>query len=161
MQIQVRYTESLIKRATMRFWLRFIAWHGFAVVVLMSVCLLYLLMIGDHSWYVSVGATVLALAVLMGPSVYFVYRNRSLATFRRMAEPTVTMNFSDAGISTQSDLGGGNLAWRGITQVWTFPEVWLVFIAKWHYFTIPTESLSDEVRQFIKQKVQEHGGKVR
>jgi len=45
--------------------------------------------------------------------------------------------------------------------VWTFPEAWLVFTTKWHYFTIPTESLTAEVRDFLKKKVLEHGGKVK
>ena len=47
--------------------------------------------------------------MFMGHSV-IVYRNRALATLQRMLEPTVTMDFSDAGISIQSDLGDGNIS---------------------------------------------------
>ena len=161
MQIRAKFTESLIKRTTMRFWIRFIAWHGFAAVALGIALLTYWLLTGDSSWYVGAFGAVLVLAIFTGSSVYCVYRNRALATLRRMIEPTVTMDFSDAGISTQSDLGGGNLSWRAITKIWTFPEAWLVFTSEWHYFTIPTDALTDDIQQFINRKVLEHGGKVR
>ncbi len=145
----------------MRFWTRFIAWHGFAAVALVAACFLYLLAAGDYSWYVGVIGTVLVLGAGVGGAVYFVYRNRSLAAFRRMLEPTVTFDFSDAGISTTSDLGSGSLSSRAIAQVWTFPEAWLIFTAKSTYFIIPAESLTDNVRRFIRSKVLEHGGVVK
>ncbi len=160
MQIQVRYTEALVKRATMRFWTRFIGWQRVVVLVLLAVLLTHLIIVGDSSWYVGVLGSVLAIAVISGSSVYFVYRRRALATLRRMNEPTATFSFSDTGLSTRSNLGGGDIAWRAVTRVWTFPEVWLLFVAKGMYITIPTESLTDDVRQFITNKVREHGGKV-
>lgn len=61
MQIQAHYTEAIIRRTTLRFWRRYIAWHGFAAVALMGACLLYLVAIGDYSWYVCVMGTILAL----------------------------------------------------------------------------------------------------
>ena len=160
MQIQARYTESLVRRTAMKFWVRYIGWRGFAAVAILAAAVAYLLIIGDSSWYVSVFGTVLVLAILFGSLIYFVNRHRTLATFRRMAEPTATFGFSNDAISTRSDLGSGEVSWRAITQIWTFPEAWLVFVAKGSYFTIPTESLTEEVRQFIHDKVHEHGGKV-
>ena len=77
-----------------------------------------------------------------------------------MAEPTVNFGLSDAGILVRSDLGGGDISWRAITKVWVFPEVWLIFVAKGSYITIPTESLTEEARNFIHNKVQEYGGKI-
>jgi hypothetical protein len=160
MQIQARYTESLICRVAMRFWVRYIAWHRLALMAIMVACLVYLLMIGDDSWCVPIFGTVLVFGIATGCAIYFVNRHRSLATLRRMAEPVVTFDFSDTGISIRSDLGGGDVSWRAITKVWKFPEAWLLFVAKGSYFTIPTESLTDEVRQFIKQKIKEHGAKI-
>jgi hypothetical protein len=110
MQIQARYTESLVRRAAMRFWLRYIGWRGFAAVVILIACFLYLLIAGGSSWYVSVFGTVLVLAIVMGCAIYFVNRNRALATLRRMAEPVAKFWFSDASISTESDLGRCDVA---------------------------------------------------
>ena len=160
MQIQARYTEALVKRAAWCFWTRFIGWHDFVIVAILAGLFVYFLVVGDSSWYVPALGTILVLFMVLGSSVYFVYRHRALSTFRRMGEPTALLSFTDTGVSTRSDLGGGDISWRAITHVWMFPEVWLVFVAKGVYFTIPTESLTDEVRQFIGQKVREHGGKV-
>jgi hypothetical protein len=160
MQIQARYTEAIVKRATMRFWIRYTGWRGIAALLVLAAIFTCLLVNGDSSWYVPVLGTVFAFGVVIGCTSYVVTCRRALATLRRMAEPIATIDFSDAGISTQSDLGRCDLAWRGITQVWTFPEAWLVFVAKGSYFTIPTESLTEEIQQFIRQKMREHSGKV-
>jgi hypothetical protein len=160
MQIQVTFTEALVKRTVRRFWTRLIGWHGFAIVAFLAVVIAYLLAVGDSSWLVPALGTLLGIAVLVGSSVYFVYRHRALSTLRRMAQPTALVTFTDTGVATRSDLGGGDVSWRAITQVWKFPEVWLLFVAKGTYFMIPTEALADDVRKFICDKVREHGGKV-
>jgi hypothetical protein len=160
MQIEATYSEELVKRATMRFWVRLIGWHGFAVTALMAIAIAYLFASGDTSWYVTLSGCVLALALVVGSAAYFVYRHRALTTLRRMSRPTASITLTDAGLSTKSDLGGGDLSWRAITRVWRFPEVWLLFVAKGSYFTIPTEALTDEVRKFIETKVHEHGGRI-
>ena len=160
MEIRARYSEALINQVTRRFWVKVIGWHGFAAVGVMSVLLAYLVVAGDRSWYVGAFGTVLVVAVVVGAAVYLLYRRRAISTFRKMADPTVLFAFSDSGFSTRSELGGGDLSWRAVTEVWTFPEAWLVFVSKGVYVTIPSESLNDETRQFIRAKVREHGGKV-
>ena len=160
MEIRVRYSEALIKRITRRFWVRFIGWHGFAAVGLMSAALAYLVAVGDRSWYVPAFGAVLAVGVFVGTAVYFVYRQRAMSTLQRMADPTAIFTFSDSGFSSRSELGGGDLSWRAVTQVWAFPEAWLLFVSKGIYVTIPTESLPEGTRQLIRAKVREQGGKV-
>jgi YcxB-like protein len=159
-EIRARYSEALITRVTRRFWVRLIGWHGFAAVALMSAALAYLVAAGDRSWYVSAFGTVLAVGIVVGTAVYFVCRHRAMSTFRKMADPTALFTFSESGFSSRSDLGGGDLSWRAVTQVWTFPEAWLVFVSKGTYVTIPTDSLTEVTQQFIRAKVREHGGKV-
>jgi hypothetical protein len=36
--------------------------------------------------------------------------------------------------------------------------VWLIFIAKQGYTTLPTANLDDELKQFIAEKVRENSG---
>jgi hypothetical protein len=161
MQIEARYSEALIRRIALRFWLRYTGWCGIAATAALACIFAYLVIAGDCSWYVYVLGTALAFGALVGLGGYFMYCHRGIAAFRRMPDPVATMNFSDTGIVIQSGLGKSELSWRAVTEIWTFPEAWLVFLAKGSYFTIPTESLTDEVRRFISQKVQEHAGKVR
>ncbi|MCE5268738.1 MAG: YcxB family protein [Planctomycetaceae bacterium] len=159
MRVQASYSEALVKRTAMRFWVRYVGWRGFSAAAAMAALFLYLLSIGESSWYVPAFGTALAVLLLLECSFYFVNRHRALATLRQMAAPMATFDLSDAGISTESDLGRVQLSWRGITEVWTFPEAWLFFVAKGSYFTIPTQSLSDESRQLVRQMIIEHGGR--
>ena len=145
----------------MRFWLRYIGWHGFAVALAMGVLLAYLLLNGESSWYVSALGTAYGICLLVGGGIYFITRHRALMMLRRMESPTATIDFSDEGVSTRSDLGRADLTWRGIVEIWKFPEVWLFFVAKGSYFTIPTESLAGDVREFVSQKSREYGVKMR
>ena len=160
MQITAEYTESLVKRATMRYWSRLIGWHGFAAIALVSGLVIFFLVTADYSWHLAVMSTLLFLAVVSAASVYLVQRHRALSTLRRMPEPKATIGFTDAGVSTRSGLGGGHIAWAVVTRVWTFPEVWLLFVAKGIYITIPVISLSDDIQEFVKKKVREHGGRI-
>ena len=159
-EIHAQYNEALIGIATKRFWVRFIGWHGFLVVGILAAYVAYLLVVEGAS-AIAIGLSgVLGLATFVGSAVYFVYRNRALATFRRMGKPEAMFSLGPEGISSRSDLGGGDLKWRGITQVWVFPEVWLLFVSKGVYFTIPTDSMTPDAQSFIREKVEEHGGRV-
>jgi hypothetical protein len=158
--IQAHYSEALIARATKRFWVRTVGWHGFTaagVLALLTACLIVV----EGASALAIGfAGFLAFAIAVGSGVYFVYRNRALATFRRMRAPDVVIKLSEDAISTRSDLGGGDASWRAITKVWEFPEVWLLFVAKGMYFTIPTDSMTSEQQSFIRARVRDNGGKV-
>jgi YcxB-like protein len=159
-EIRAEYTEALIARATKRFWVRFIDWHGFAAIAVAAVLVVYLFVVDGPTATVLAFAGVLVFAIAVGTAVYYVYRNRALSVFRRMGTPHAVFKFTDEGISTRSDLGGGDMSWRGITKVWVFPEVWLIFMAKGAYVTIPTNAMTPDVRSLIRAKVLEHGGKV-
>lgn len=160
MEVRAEYTEELINQATKRFWWRLIAWHGVAAIALGIVFDAYQFILVGPTLVTLLLSVVLALAIVVGAATYFVYRHRALATFRRMGSPRAVFNFNDDGMSSRSDLGGGEIAWRGISKVWVFPEVWLLFMAKGLYVTIPTNALTPEVKAFIRAKVQEHGGTV-
>lgn len=160
MEIRAQYNEALIGIATKRFWVRFIGWHGFLVVGILAASVAYLLLVEGASALAIGFSGVLGLAIFVGSSVYFVYRNRALATFRRMEKPEAIIGLDPEGISTRSDLGGGDLKWRAITKVWVFPEVWLLFVSKGMYITIPTDSMTPDAQSFIREKVEEHGGRV-
>ncbi|MEN6457363.1 MAG: YcxB family protein [Thermoguttaceae bacterium] len=123
-------------------------------------CLVYLISVGGPSWLVAVFGTTLVLAVLLAGTLYLVNRHRELATLRRMAEPIATFDLSDTGMRIESDLGKGEVSWRAIAEIWTFPEAWLFFVAKGSYFTVSMNALSDDVQAFIRQRVAEHGGKI-
>ena len=68
--------------------------------------------------------------------------------------------FDDEGVSTRSDLGASEIKWKLVKKAWAFPEVWLLFVTNNQYITLPTKDLGSEAEQFIRQKIEESGGRV-
>ena len=159
-EIRVQYTESLVKRAVMRFWMRLIGWRGFAALALTAFAVIFLLATGDSSPIVIVVGTVLVSTTLIGLSSFLIYRTRMLTTFRQLDSPTILITLTDSGLTTRSELDGSDVSWRRVNKVSMFPEMWLLFISGATYYAIPTELLTEETRQFIRDKVRDHRGAV-
>lgn len=49
---------------------------------------------------------------------------------------------------------------KTLTLLWRFPEAWLLFTGKDSFTLLPAESLPDDVRRHIVDKVRQNGGEV-
>lgn len=74
--------------------------------------------------------------------------------FERMDEATARFRFTDESVGMESDIGATELKWKMIEKIWKYPDVWLVFIAKQGYVTLPTASMDDELKQFITSNIE-------
>lgn len=160
-EITVTYTPAIVRRAVRRFWFRFIAWHGFASVAVAIGVFVSLLAAGRDDWLVGVFGVLSLLLVLMGSGVYFTYLRRSLAVLRAMKEPKAVFRLTDERFGSESDVGKGELSWTAIKEIWAFPEVWLLFVAKNQFITLPIADVSDDARTFLRERVTASGGTVR
>ena len=160
MEVEVKYSEALIRKATIRFWVRFIAWDGFLAVAVLAMTVAYLAISGDRTWVIGFLGGLLLLVVVIGGAVYFTYLRRALAALRQMPSQTAIFSFDDKGVSCRSDLGSSQLNWSAIVKLWRFNEVWLLFVSKGVYMTLPTDCLTDETRQLILTKLAACGSKV-
>ena len=159
-EVTVRYTPELIRFAVRRFWARSIGWGGFFSFALVLTAFVYFFVIGDRSWWLGFFGTVAGLCVLLGVVSYRIYLGRSMEKFNRMGEALAKFHFTDERIGIESDIGWTELSWKMIEKVWTYPHVWLVFIAKQGYVTLPVGSLDDELKKFILVSVEKTGGRV-
>jgi hypothetical protein len=75
-----------------------------------------------------------------------------------METPEAEFRFTDDRIGIESDIGWTELSWKMIEKVWKYPTVWLVFIAKQGYVTLPAAGIDEESQQFITRKIQQNGG---
>jgi hypothetical protein len=159
---QVTYTSQLIRSATAHFWrqsggLRNLLWG----VVVFAAFLVYMILSGDRTVWAGSILGVFGVNVLLTVLRYHVYRSAAAEKLRKMGSPDATIRFTDESIGMQSGMGFAEMPWRTVEQVWTFADVWLVFIGKGGYFTLPTASMDDEAQAFITQMVTQNGGKVR
>ena len=161
-EIRVCYTEAVVRRAAQRFLARFTrrdvaiglgaalagagAWLGLGLDWPYAAAL------------VGVGLALVALVVLVG----LAYVRAAIGKFRAMADSTVLWRFGDDSLATASDLGSVEIRWQAVSEVWRFPEVWLLFFGArgWGYSTLPTDALETEVQDFILARIRANGGKV-
>ena len=155
-EISVRYSPELIKFAVWKFWTRTIGPSGFGGFAVVFVGFVYFLLVGDRSWFLGFLGAVVAVGLGIGVVSYFIYLNRSMEKFKRMEEPTAKFRFMDERIGIESNIGWTELSWKMIEKIWKYPSVWLVFIAKQGYVTLPTADLDKELIQFITLKVKEN-----
>ncbi|MGH9947719.1 MAG: YcxB family protein [Pyrinomonadaceae bacterium] len=154
-EIEVRYTRELIKFAVRKFWTRSIGVGGFVSFGIVFAAFIYFLLTSDRSWTLGFLGSVVGLGLVIGIVSYLTYLNRSLEKFKRMDEPTATFRFTDERIAMESNIGWTELSWTMIDKIWKYPSVWLVFIARQGYLTLPTADLDDELKQFITSKVED------
>lgn len=159
-EITASYSRELVKFAVWKFWTRSIGLSGFAAFAALCIGFIFVLLIGDRSWFLDFLGAAIVFCLGIGGASYFIYLNRSMEKFNRMETLTAKFHFTDEGIAIESDIGKNQMSWKMIEKIWEYPSVWLVFIAKQGYITLPTANLDDELKQFIAGKVRENNGGI-
>jgi YcxB-like protein len=160
-EIKLHYTEPLVRRAVKAFWLRVMGWRWPAVLLLVLVSLVYSVAAGYRSWSVGVTGSVLAMGVIFAVSLYVVHYRGSVGRFRSMHSPEATLEVGDDKFRMTSDVGSSEMRWDTVTEIWRFPEFWLMFFSRAQFVTLPLSDLDGEAREVILGRVKSHGGKVR
>lgn len=159
---QVTYTPELIRSATSHFWRESGGFRDLSFSSLITAAFVaYVLISGDRSTWVGLMTGMGFAGTTLPVLRYYVYRSSSAEKLRKMGSPEATIRLTDESVGVQSGMGSAEIPWRTVEQVWAFSDVWLVFVGKNNYFTLPTAPMDDEARAFIRQMVTQHGGKVR
>ena len=159
-EVTAQYTEALVKTATRRFIRKFLGWDYFVVWLIMFAGVIVLLALEQRGWQVGALGALVALSAVVAVTVWVRCHRRALGTLRKMQNPQATFTFDDDGITVSSELSSGTLKWQAVQKLWCFPEAWLIFLDKGVYSTLPTACLTEEVKQFITQKLKEQGTKI-
>lgn len=156
-EVTAEYTEALVKTATRRFLAKLLGWDYLVAWLVILSAVVVLVVLGQRGWLVGALGAVLMIGALVAGIVRVVAHRRALGTLRKMNNPVATFTFDDVGICVSSDLSTGTLKWQAVEKLWCFPEAWLLFIGKGVYSTLPTACLTEEVKQFIVEKLKGQG----
>ena len=159
-EITVSYSPELIKFAVWKFWTRNIGLKNFVIFAVVCVAFILVLWGGDRSWFLGFLGAAIVFSFGIGCMSYYMSLRNSMEKFNRMETPTAKFRFTDERIGIESNIGWTELSWKMIEKIWEYPSVWLVFIAKQGYVTLPTANLDDELKQFIVRKVRESNGGI-
>ena len=159
-QATLAYNETLIRRAALAF-----VWHScgplfLLTVAFISMCLGWLLAIGDTSWHTGALATGLLFAILMAATLYVTHYRSAMVKLRNMGTPLAGLVVEDSSFSMTTGMGRNASRWASITAVWCLPGFWLCFFSRAQFFVIPLASVSPEMQAFMRGRVQAAGGKV-
>lgn len=156
-RIVVHYDHRIIRTALNNYFMRRLGRTTFWAVG--GVAMLASIQVVVAGWNPVSMLLIGCLAIIMGVMGWgYLLRLRQSETFlSKMSEPTVTFAFTDEGLRTQSELGASLLKWETFDEVLCFRSVWLLVYAKSGYLTLPTETLTAEVRDLIRSKLRREG----
>lgn len=158
--ITIRYSEALVRRAVRAFWLRAFAGRACLAFAVMAIMVFALNMSTSDSWSVPAMGALMLFVLVFTATTYVVYLRSSLDRFRRMNRPEATLELHAHTFKIASDVGSLETRWDVITQVWRFPDFWLLFFDRGAFFTLPLADVDPAVQAFIVERVQAHGGNV-
>ena len=159
-EITLRYDESLVRRATLRYWWRQIGISYIVALVILAVILVSWVASGDRSWMVGALGTILGMSIVMMIVIYVVTYRRGLRRLKMMDKPEATLVMAESSFTLSTGAASSTTPWSTVTEIWQYPGFWLVFFAKHAYFTVPLEDFRAEEETFFLERVRSAGGKI-
>jgi hypothetical protein len=161
MNVTLVYTEALVRQSVRRFCGRTIGWLYPAVLLATAAVVVWLIIGGNRTWIVGVIGTVVCLGVLFTVVLYRNQMSASLVKFRALQGRPVTFAGSADRIVVHTHASMSEVPWEAITEVWQYPDCWLLLFSRAHFMTFPLDGVSAEARSFLLERVTAHGGRVR
>jgi len=156
----LHYTEPLMRRVVFAFWFRTVG-IVFPLVLILAAALIGLAtFLYGMNWYLAVLSAVVILGTLLIAVIFAAHYRHTLERFRKLNAPRATLSVDNERFTVTSDLGSSTMTWRAVTELWCFPEFWLILFSKAQFVTLPLSGISAEMRKFIREQVQLAGGKV-
>jgi hypothetical protein len=157
---KLHFSEALVRSAVWAFWRRVTGWKYWLAIALLLGSFIYGLWSGDRSWFVGASGTILALGIAFAIAIYAIHFRGSIARLRRMKSPEATFEVGEDRFRITSDVGSSELSWKTVTEVWQFPEFWLLFFSPAHFITLPLADLDNDARELILSRAKSHGAKI-
>jgi hypothetical protein len=158
--ITLHYSEDLMRRAITAFWWRTTGWNFFAALAFGFALLTYLLISGNRSWEVGVFGSVMGFALILAVVIFFTHYRGLLERLRRMRKPEAILEPGEINVRISSDLGTSEFPWNTITEVWRFPDFWLLFFSRGQFITLPIADLDGKAQEIILSRLKSHGTKL-
>lgn len=157
----LNYSPTLIRKAVFRFWWRVTGWRFIAVLFLVAASFLSLLLKGERSWAVGALGVVLAFGLIFISALYVIHVKHAIRKFNAMGTPSAELSFSKESFTLTSGLGTTTLQWSAVSELWQFPDVWLMLFSRAQFITLPLDSISQEAKAAMLKNIELAGGMLR
>ncbi|MBX2860173.1 MAG: YcxB family protein [Vampirovibrio sp.] len=160
-QVSVTYTPELLKKATIRYFVRLMGRWSCCTGALASVCfalpwvpffagcsLTYLFPI--------LGWIAVGLLVLFPPVIYLRVVQLNQQLLKKLDGEPLHFDFQEELVTIESSLGKSEVKWQIFDKLWIFPDLWLLFNGASNYFILPEDLLTADSKAFIRQRCDEN-----
>lgn len=156
----LHYSKPLMRRVVFAFWRRTVGIAFPLVLVVLATLIMVCAGLYGMNWFLTLLAAVVILGTLLIFVIFVTHYRHLMARFGKLESPNATLVVSSEQFTVTSDLGSSTMTWRTISEIWCFPEFWLVMFSKSQFMTLPLSGISTEVQQFIREQVEKAGGSV-
>jgi hypothetical protein len=159
-EIEIRYELNEILPAVRRYWLSASGWFFIITAGLLLVALGLALSSRIDSIVTGFLSGALTMLLL---GLYWSYVGTIQETayrIGRLDSPEMQLRLTNERIGIQRKALLIEMDWRSIDRVLSYGNVWLLFERQTPFMMLSVESIDEEARQFILDKVKEHGGKI-
>ena len=159
-ELVLRFDEASCRAAVARYWQGQFGWR---TIVEVSIGTVILIVAATYSmgWLTgALGALVFMYAALSFYA-YAYQRKRIFGLCRMMKDPEVRWTLNENSLATKSSVGQSEMPWSSITELWKFNDIWLLFVSRNAFITLPLDGVSDSAKAFLESKIVSPQGKVR
>jgi YcxB-like protein len=160
LEAQLVFTEPLLRRVVRCY--RWRRWgRMYAILIPLAVAWLAWLAIYDQDRYMTgfvAALTILLISTAIGAGVAL--RIQLLRNFRKLGGAPTQFRAEASTFTISSPISTQTWAWSIVTEIWRFPDFWLLMFGRSNFITLPVASTSEELRAFVAERVQAAGGKV-
>jgi hypothetical protein len=159
-QFTIQFGEEHIKYACSKYYIRFLGIKFLIACLLVTGCSIFLILSGKVDFPAGIFLAVPVIVLGIIAAAYFQNRNYRLSQLRKTGK-SVSYEFSEDFFKTKSGMGSMEVKWNSFKSLWIFQKVWLLVFDKNGYLTLPSDQISNEVKEFLKQKIISVGGKIK
>jgi hypothetical protein len=156
-QFTIQMNEEHIKYASRKFFFRHFR-KSILLLTLLAALVFIFFIFGQQFNWLMVGALVFLVSFLF--MLYVRLTGKRLSLFRKYGG-TINYEFSEDFFKSKSGWASLEMKWETFKAVWIYPKVWMLWSGEAGYFTFPVDQISNDIKEFLKQKIVSVGGKVK
>lgn len=149
----LHYSPALVRQASLAYVRRGLGVSGWIAVACMIMGLAIMMILNPGSWWAGAALGAVAVLMLLLIGIYVLHYRVGIAKLKRMGRPHATLRLTDAEFLVSSGAGTFSVPWATFTDLWRFPNFWLLVFGRGQFMTLPLQDLNADIRIFIESRV--------
>jgi len=159
-EVYFEYTDELLRASMTRYWWRLHGKNSLGVSVFYVAFLVPCVYHFGDRWFVGAFGVLPVISVLSALRAWRILVNAALKKWRKQADRTVRLVFTDRGVESEAADGHSVTEWPRFEKLWRFANVWLLFQSEYEPIVLPCAALNDQLKELIVRRLLREGLEV-